>query len=53
MQRSDIRAVGKLAGEASTVPTTRVRGMHAGIAGRVFASSEQTWKRASTSRRGR
>lgn len=38
MQRSDIRAVGQLAGEASSVLTTFVRGMHAGIAGRVFGS---------------
>jgi pimeloyl-ACP methyl ester carboxylesterase len=38
MQRSDIRAVGHLAGEASSVVTTLVRGMHAGIAGRVFGS---------------
>jgi pimeloyl-ACP methyl ester carboxylesterase len=38
MQRSDIRAVGHLAGEASSVLTTLVRGMHAGIAGRVFGS---------------
>ena len=38
MQRSDIRAVGDLAGEASSVLTTLVRGMHAGIAGRVFDS---------------
>lgn len=38
MQRSDIRAVGNLAGEASSVVTTLVRGMHAGIAGRVFSS---------------
>lgn len=38
MQRSDIRAVGNLAGEASSVVTTLVRGMHAGIAGRVFGS---------------
>jgi pimeloyl-ACP methyl ester carboxylesterase len=38
MQRSDIRAVGELAGEASSVLTALVRGMHAGIAGRVFAS---------------
>jgi pimeloyl-ACP methyl ester carboxylesterase len=38
MQRSDIRAVGELAGEASSVLTTLVRGMHAGIAGRVFDS---------------
>ncbi len=38
MQRSDIRAVGDLAGEASSVLTTCVRGMHAGIAGRVFDS---------------
>lgn len=36
MQRSDIRAVGDLAGEASSVLTTLVRGMHAGISGRVF-----------------
>jgi hypothetical protein len=33
MQRSDIRAVGDLAGEASSVLTTLARGMHAGIAG--------------------
>jgi hypothetical protein len=38
LQRSDIRAVGDLAGEASSVLTTLVRGMHAGIAGRVFDS---------------
>jgi hypothetical protein len=38
MQRSDIRAVGDLAGEASSVLTTLVRGMHAGISGRVFDS---------------
>jgi hypothetical protein len=38
MQRSDIRAVGDLAGEASSVLTTLVRGMHAGAAGRVFDS---------------
>ena len=38
MQRSDIRAVGALAGEASSLVTTLVRGMHAGIAGRVFGS---------------
>jgi hypothetical protein len=38
VQRSDIRAVGALAGEASSVVTTLVRGMHAGIAGRVFGS---------------
>jgi pimeloyl-ACP methyl ester carboxylesterase len=38
MQRSDIRAVGDLAGEASSVFTTLVRGMHAGIADRVFDS---------------
>ena len=38
MQRSDIRAVGDLAAEASSVLTTLVRGMHAGIAGRVFGS---------------
>ena len=38
MQRSDIRAVGDLAGEASSVLTTLVRGMHAGISGRVFNS---------------
>jgi hypothetical protein len=38
MQRSDIRAVGDLAGEASSVLTAFVRGMHAGIAGRVFSS---------------
>jgi len=36
MQRSDVRAVGELAGEASSVLTTLVRGMHAGIASRVF-----------------
>jgi pimeloyl-ACP methyl ester carboxylesterase len=38
MQRSDIRAVGNLAGEASSIVTSLVRGMHAGIAGRVFGS---------------
>ncbi len=38
MQRSDIRAVGDLAGEATTVLTNLVRGMHAGIARRVFNS---------------
>ena len=38
MQRSDIRAVGELAGEVSSMVTTLVRGMHAGIAGRVFGS---------------
>ncbi len=38
MQRRDIRAVGDLAGEASSVVTRLVRGMHAGIAGRVFDS---------------
>jgi pimeloyl-ACP methyl ester carboxylesterase len=38
MRRSDIRAVGQLAGEASSVVTTLVRGMHAGIASRVFGS---------------
>lgn len=38
MQRSDIRAVGDLAGEASTVLTALVRGMHSGIATRVFDS---------------
>ena len=38
MQRSDIRAVGHLAGEASSVLTTVVREMHTGIAGRVFGS---------------
>jgi pimeloyl-ACP methyl ester carboxylesterase len=38
MQRSDIRAVGDLAAEASSVVTTLVRGMHAGISGRVFDS---------------
>jgi pimeloyl-ACP methyl ester carboxylesterase len=38
MQRTDIRAVGDLAGEASSVLSTLVRGMHAGIAGRVFDS---------------
>jgi hypothetical protein len=38
MQRSDIRAVGDLAGEASSVLTTLVRGMHTGISGRVFDS---------------
>jgi pimeloyl-ACP methyl ester carboxylesterase len=38
MQRSDIRAVGDLAGEATSVLTTLVRGVHAGIAGRVFDS---------------
>jgi pimeloyl-ACP methyl ester carboxylesterase len=38
MLRSDIRAVGHLAGEASSVLTTVVREMHTGIAGRVFGS---------------
>ncbi len=38
MQRSDIRAVSDLAGEATSVLTSLVRGMHAGIAGRVFDS---------------
>lgn len=38
MQRSDIRAVGRLAGEASSVLTALVRGMHTGIASRVFGS---------------
>jgi pimeloyl-ACP methyl ester carboxylesterase len=38
MLRSDIRAVGDLAGEASSVLTTLVREMHAGISGRVFDS---------------
>jgi pimeloyl-ACP methyl ester carboxylesterase len=38
MQRSDIRAVSDLAGEASSVLTNLVRGMHAGISGRVFDS---------------
>ena len=38
MQRSDVRAARALAGEASSVVTTLVRGMHAGIAGRVFGS---------------
>jgi pimeloyl-ACP methyl ester carboxylesterase len=38
MQRSDIRAVGDLAGEATSVLTSFVRGMHAGIAARVFDS---------------
>jgi pimeloyl-ACP methyl ester carboxylesterase len=38
MQHRDIRAVGDLAGEASSMVTTLVRGMHAGIAGRVFGS---------------
>ncbi|MBV8863300.1 MAG: alpha/beta fold hydrolase [Mycobacterium sp.] len=38
MQRGDIRAVSDLAGEASSVLTTLVRGMHAGIASRVFNS---------------
>jgi pimeloyl-ACP methyl ester carboxylesterase len=38
MQRSDIRAVGDLAGEASSVLTTLVRGMHTGISSRVFDS---------------
>ena len=38
MRRSDIRAVGELAGEASSVLTSLVRGMHAGIASRVFGS---------------
>lgn len=36
MQRSDIRAIGELAGEATAVLTTLVRGVHAGIASRVF-----------------
>jgi pimeloyl-ACP methyl ester carboxylesterase len=36
MRRSDVRAVGELAGEASSVLTALVRGMHAGIASRVF-----------------
>jgi len=46
MQRSDIRAVGDLAGEASSVLTTLVRGMHAGISGRVFDSigPSATWR---------
>jgi pimeloyl-ACP methyl ester carboxylesterase len=38
MRRSDIRAVGDLVAEASSVVTTLVRGMHAGISGRVFDS---------------
>jgi hypothetical protein len=38
MQRSDIQAVGDLAGEASSMVTALVRGMHAGIARRVFGS---------------
>ena len=38
MQGRDIRAVGELAGEASTVVTTLVHDMHAGIARRVFRS---------------
>jgi pimeloyl-ACP methyl ester carboxylesterase len=38
MQRGDIRAVGHLAGEASSVLTSLVQGMHAGIASRVFGS---------------
>jgi pimeloyl-ACP methyl ester carboxylesterase len=38
MQRTDIRAVGDLAAEASSMLTTLVRGMHAGIAARVFGS---------------
>lgn len=38
MRRSDVRAIGELAGEASSVVTSFVRGMHAGIAGRVFTS---------------
>jgi pimeloyl-ACP methyl ester carboxylesterase len=38
VQRNDIRAVGDLAGEASSVLTTLVRGIHAGIASRVFDS---------------
>src|ERR1700753_1484509 len=38
VQRSDIRAVSDLAGEATTVLTALVRDMHAGIAGRVFTS---------------
>jgi len=38
MQRSDIKAIGDLAAEASSVLTTLVQGMHAGIAGRVFKS---------------
>ena len=38
MQRSDIHAVSDLAAEATTVLTTLVRGMHAGIASRVFNS---------------
>ncbi len=42
MQRSDIRAVGDLAGEATSVLTSLVRGMHAGIAGRVFDSLGQS-----------
>jgi pimeloyl-ACP methyl ester carboxylesterase len=38
MQRSDVRAVGDLAAEASSVVTDLVQGMHEGIAGRVFDS---------------
>jgi pimeloyl-ACP methyl ester carboxylesterase len=38
MQSRDIRAVGQLAGEASSMVTTLVRGMHAGIARRVSGS---------------
>src|SRR3984893_18646303 len=38
MQRSDIRAIGDLAEEASSVLTTLVRGLHAGISGRVSDS---------------
>jgi pimeloyl-ACP methyl ester carboxylesterase len=38
MQRSDIRAVSDLAGQASAVLTSLVRDMHAGISGRVFDS---------------
>jgi pimeloyl-ACP methyl ester carboxylesterase len=38
MQRGDIRAVADLAGEASSVLTNLVRGMHAGISSRVFDS---------------
>jgi len=38
MQRNDIRAVGDVAGEASSVLTTLVRGMHAGIASHVSDS---------------
>ena len=38
MQRNDIRAVADLAGEASSVLTSVVRGMHGGISSRVFKS---------------